>query len=146
MNKSSEKISKESIIEELKSIDKQIEKNQEKDDDEGSDSEPSVDNLEKEELNKLLPSLKKKKKKPVKTPIYVRIKSKEVKENPFPKRENSKSVNKLNKMPAIINKKNASTEKLKQVNPYQQENVNLVYEWNKKNAETQTEEIFFKML
>ncbi len=82
----------------------------------------------------------------MKTPIFVRIKSKEVKENPLPKRENSKSGNKLNKMPAIINKKIASSEKLKQVNPSLHENLNMVYEWNKKNAETQTEEIFFKML
>ena len=74
----------------------------------------------------------------------VKIKPKEVKEINLPeKKDTIKPISKLSSN-STTTKSKLSTEKIK-VTPTQNENVNIVLDSNKRNAETQTEEIFFKM-
>lgn len=124
----------------------------------GSDSEPSADNIDKEELLKLLPSHAKKKirVKKKKTVLIIKpIKSK------IEEKNNNSSVNKEKNIKFIVTNKdlalgkelqtNSKLEKLifniKPVlinNSYEKDKV-LPIDPKKRDQETQTEEIFFKM-
>ena len=127
---------------EIKEKNMKKEKNEVKEDAEsnGSDSEPSCDNLDNEVLYGLLPNFKKKKKKKEKIPIQIRIKIK-IKNEPIKKYISPSKV--FNK-PMIINI-TKSSERIIKVTPKIIEKEHILIDSNKKNEETQTEDIFFKM-
>jgi hypothetical protein len=132
-------------------------------DSDGSDSEPSVDNLENEELLKLLPSYAKKKKKSKKKKQQLLItkilmKKDEEKVDKYESVGKDKMV-KISKNPPISIRENSIKEAIltekrieKPLINIKQSIINRSYEKDRllndsrrKDEETQTEEIFFKM-